>query len=216
MRRVPIFAGLAADQQDAVASFARPTRLARGELLHLAGDDVGRLFVVHTGSVKLVRVAPSGRERLLRLAEPGDVVGEHSFLTGEAPEYYAEATEDAQLCVFRHADLAGLVAEFPAIALEMMRSLSARLADSERLLGLGAADVPARLAAYLLTLPYLPGPGTRVRLPLAKKDVASYLGTTPESLSRALTRLQQSGAVTPSGETLTLDVEFLEALADEA
>ena len=216
VRRVPIFSGLSAAQQDAVAGYARPTSLARGELLHVAGDDVGRLFVVHTGSVKLVRATASGRERLIRVAGPGGVVGEHPFLTGERPEYYVEATADARLCVFRHADLAGLVQAYPVIAVEMMRSLSERLADSERLLALGSADVGARIAAYLLGLPTLPGPGTRVRLPLTKKDVASYLGTTPESFSRAFARLQQAGAVTPDGDVLALDAGALEALADEA
>lgn len=232
VRRVPIFSGLDTAQQDSVATLARPTRVPRGELLHVAGDDSGRLFVVHTGSLKLVRTTASGRERLIRVANPGDVVGEHSFLTGEPPEYYAEATTDAQLCVFRHSDLAGLVQAYPAIALEMMRSLSGRLVDSERRLSLETADVGARIASYLLSLPTVAGgnrgagagagahsvagSGPRVRLPLAKKDVASFLGTTPESFSRALAKLQQSGAVTSDGDAFVLDVEALEALEEGA
>ncbi|MDO5495329.1 MAG: Crp/Fnr family transcriptional regulator [bacterium] len=218
VRRVPIFRGLSAHEQDDVASFAHPVRLSRGELLHVAGDDVAQLVVVHTGALKLVHASASGRERLLRVAGPGEVVGEHSFLTGGAPDYYAEAAEETRLCVFAHADLARLVAEFPAIGVEMLRSLSNRLVESERLLALEKADVGARLAAYLLRLPDAASrTGRTVRLPLAKKDIASYLGTTPESLSRALARMQNAGIVSVEGERVTvLREDALEALGEGA
>ena len=218
VRRVPIFNALDGDQQRAVASLAEPVFLAKGEMLHAAGDQVARLFVVHTGRIKLVRSSASGRERLLRVAEPGVVVGEHAFLTGEPPEYFAEAATDARVCVFTHSDLDTLVATYPRIALEMMRSLSDRLTGAEHLLSLERADVGARLADYLLGLPEQGPAGERyVELPLAKKDIASYLGTTPESLSRALARLQGAGAIEVSGEQIRiLSFDSLEALALEA
>lgn len=218
VRRVPIFAGLSTDQQDAVGGYARPVDLARGELLHTAGDPAARLFVVHTGQIKLIRSLASGRERLLRVAEPGDVVGEHAFLTGEPPQYYAEAATAARVCVFTHDDLSSLVGSYPRIATEMMRSLSDRLNSAEHLLSLERADVSARLADYLLNLPEIEArDGRAVLLPLPKKDIASYLGTTPESLSRALARLTRSGSLDVDGELIYLrDPASLERLAAEA
>ena len=86
--------------------------------------------------------------------------------------------------------LSRLVARHPAIGLGMLRSLSERLADAERRLALAAVDVPGRLASHLLDLPGEATPdGWRVTLPWPKKDLASWLATTPESLSRALARL---------------------------
>lgn len=225
--RVPIFRGLDPEQQATVAGYARPTTLRRGELLHSAGDALGRLFVVHTGRVKLVHVWPGGREHLLRVAEPGDYVGERSFLTGEAPDYHAEALTDARLCVFAHADLARLVATYPAIALALVRSLSDRATEAERRVAFTGVEVDARLAQYLLGLlgPSGADPGPRaaphasggsrapvVRLPLSKKDVAAYLGTTPESMSRALARLQKAGLIAADGPRIRL--LDLDGLAD--
>ena len=62
VRRVPIFAGLTAAQQDLVATMARPRILADGELVHGVGEQTGSMFVVHSGAVKVSRLLPSGRK----------------------------------------------------------------------------------------------------------------------------------------------------------
>lgn len=218
VQRVPIFSSLDGEQQLKVASFATPVKLERGDLLYRAGARMGQLFVVHTGQLKLEHITASGRLQLVRVAGPGDVVGEHAFLTGARPEVQAEALTDAQMCVFSHADLAKLIASYPSIASAMLRSLSERVVDAERRLGLGSMDVGVRVASYLLDLPgETTGEGYKVRLPMPKKDLASYLGTTPESFSRALGRLQRSGLVAVDGDVIELlDLDRLDALATGA
>lgn len=215
VRQVPIFARLTPEQQDAVAAFARPVDVGSGSLLHRAGEATRALFVVHQGRLKITYTSPSGHQRLLRVAGPGDVVGEHAFLTGEPPGYEVEALEDARVCAFTSTDLARLVADYPGIAVGMLRSLSERLADVERRLTQTRIDLPARLASFLLSLPTSGGDSISVRLPWPKKDVASYLGTTPESLSRALDRLKKQGAIRVEGPAVELlDPEALELLAE--
>lgn len=217
--RVPIFAGLSADQQQKVAAYARHIELVPGERLYAAGDPVSQLFVVHRGRVRMVRLLAPGREQLIRMAGPADVVGEYPFLTGHPPVAWVFATEPTLLCVFDHAALEPLITAYPAIALRLLRSLAERLGDAERRFAeLAAVDVPTRLADYLLALPARSGPGpVAVRLPMMKKDVASYLGTTPESLSRALHRLQEDGLVEvrEHGRVDLLDRPGLEALVRE-
>ena len=87
----------------------------------------------------------------------------------------------------------------------MLRSLSQRLQGAERRLTQTLGEVPARLAAFLIDLPTVPtGGGVGVRLPWPKKDVASYLGTTPESLSRALDHLQRDGTIRVDGAAIEI------------
>lgn len=216
VRRVPIFAGLTAAQQDLVATMARPRILADGELVHGVGEQTGSMFVVHSGAVKVSRLLPSGRKHLLRVVTPGETLGEYALLTGSAPLEEAQAVDSARLCVFVHEDLTALIQQYPDIAQRMLRTLGERLAQTEHQLTLNSQSVEVRIADYLLQQPLLRSPdlaGMRVRLPLNKKDIASLLGTTPESLSRALGRLRSKGAIDIADEVVTiLDPEALELL----
>lgn len=215
---VPLFQGLTHDEQLEVAEVARPTRVERGEAIYGAGSATAQLMVVHTGRVKISRISPEGHEQIVRVLGPGEFVGETAFLTGARPDHFATAIEAGSMCVFRHADLGRLIEEHPSVALRMLQGMSRRLEETEqRLAATVSAELPARLAAYLLDLPGRHGPdGLEVELPLAKKDVASLLDTTPESLSRQLRRLSDSGVIVPGrGRRIGLaDVDALATLAD--
>lgn len=195
--RVPIFGGLAAADQESVAGRAVPTRLDKGEVVYRAGQSISQLMVVHSGRIRITRYGPEGQERLIRVLGPGDFIGEAAFLSGERPDHWATAMEPSRLCVFRHDDLAGLVADHPSIGLGILTAVSRRLAETERrLTALTSAEVDVRLADYLLDLPTRRiGGVVRLHLPLPKKDIASLLGTTPETLSRTLTRWAGKGIV---------------------
>lgn len=215
--RVPIFQGLGHEQQVGVAQLAHPRQLARGEQVYAVGEAASQLLVVHTGSVKISRVSVDGFEHVIRVLQPGDFVGESAFLTGRNPDHFATALEAASMCTFRHEDLEQLVRTHPSIVLRMLEAVSRRLGDAEsRLNALLSGDVSSRLADYLLSLRGSPTDGgTAVRLPLAKKDIASLIDTTPESLSRQLRRLRESGVVTGRGarDLVIHDVDALLELA---
>lgn len=216
---VPVFQALSRADQLEVATVATPTQLTGGQIVYAAGSDVSQLLVVHTGRLKITRSSADGQDRVVRVLEPGDFVGEASFLTGVRPDHTVTTLEPASLCVFKHADLAKLVAAHPTIAVRMLQTLSRRLTDTEtRLAAATSTDVSARLAGYLLSLPGHHGDdGLEITLPLAKKDIASLLDTTPESLSRALRRLSDSGMIDQRrGRRIGLsDVDGLALLADD-
>lgn len=215
--RVPIFQGLTRREQIEVAGFARPVVAVKGETVIAPGQSVSRLLVMHAGRLKISHLAPGGQEQILRTAAEGDVVGERTFLTGHRPEHFAVALEDSRMCVFDHRDLSTLLHDYPDIGMRMLRTLSDRLASVERLLAaVTSADVTARIAAYLLDLPADLRDGVpAVRLPLAKKDVAAYLGTTPETLSRSLAALAADGAIELRGrrDVVILDADALDRAA---
>ena len=179
---------------------------------------MSQLMVVHTGQVKIARTSAAGHEQVIRVLGPGDFIGESAFLTGTRPDHAAEALVHTELCVFRHADLGRLVEKHPSIGLRMLQGVSQRLDDTEaRLASVILGNVSSRLADYLLSLPATPGPrgATDVTLPLAKKDIASLLSTTPESLSRQLRKLTDTGVISQQeqGRITITDVTALTALS---
>ena len=217
--RVPVFAGLSANDQQRVAGLARPTRLKAGEVAYSADDELSQLIVLHTGRLKIFRLSADGSEQLIRVLGPGEFTGETSVFTGQRPDDYATALDECQLCVIRHDDLEALIRKHPEIGLRMLATVSERLSDTEhRLNSLTSRDVESRLADYLLGLPSTwRGRVATVTLPLAKKDVASLLDTSPESLSRALKSLAKQGLIViGAGRSVSITQPGrLERLVDE-
>lgn len=215
--RVPIFQGLTREEQLRVAEFVRPVHVAKGETVYSPGQSVSRLLVMHSGQLKVSHAAANGQEQILRTVTDGDVVGERAFLTGHLPNDLVVALEDSRMCVFDHTDLSALLRDYPDVGLRMLRTLSDRLASVERLLAaITSSDVSARIAAYLLDLPGSIRDGVpTVWLPLAKYEIASYLGTTPETLSRRLAALSASGVIELHGrrDVTILDIDGLERVA---
>jgi CRP/FNR family transcriptional regulator len=215
---VPIFAGLPADQQQMVMRLAHSVRVAAGEPVYAPDDQAASLIVVHSGVVKTFRRSAEGAEQMLRVLGPGDFSGETAVLTGRQPQEFAQAVTNAQLCVFSHRDLTELIRRRPDVGLHMLAALGRRLGETEdRLSAVTTRDVSARLASYLLGLPAARHDGMfTVTLPLSKRDIASLLDTTPESLSRGLGRLSDQGLITVAKATVTLlDVDGLRAIAGE-
>lgn len=212
--RVPIFQGLTHDQQLHIAQFVRPLCVEKGEIVYGPGDSVSRLLIMHSGQLKVSLTAANGQEQILRTVTDGDVVGERAFLTGHRPNELVTALEDSQMCAFDHTDLAALLRDYPDISKRILRTLSDRLSSVERLLAaITSSDVSARVAAYLLDLPGSMRDGMpTVRLPIAKQEIAAYLGTTPETLSRRLAALSASGVIELHGrrDVTILDIDALE------
>lgn len=216
---VPVFANLSADDQQRVAQVARPTRLRAGESAYRAGEDLSQLLVLHAGRLKIVRLSADGSEQLVRVLGPGEFTGETSVFSARRPDDDAVALDDCQLCAFRHVDLERLIQRNPGIGLRILAAMSERLAETEsRLHALTSRGVERRLAGYLLGLRGSWRDGALVlTLPLAKKDVASLLDTTPESLSRALRSLADKDLISiGAGRALTVTrPDRLQRLADE-
>lgn len=203
--RVPIFNKLAPADQERVAALAQPVRFIAGELV-ADEHSAPRLLVVHQGRLKTHRLNKDGSEQLLRVLGTGDFTGESGVLTGQPSSKRISALDDGMACSFTHEALIGLLRSRPQVALRMLATVSGQLEHAEdRLAALTSTDVTTRLAAYLLDLPGTTRDGrTVVRLPLAKKDVASLLGTTPESFSRALNRLAQAGLIEVDGPEIAI------------
>lgn len=211
--RVPLFEGLTYEEQLKVAERARPVKLRRGDVIHRPGDNLSQLLVVHRGSVRVSHFTAGGQERLFRVLEPGDFIGEASFVTGARPDNWATVLADVELCSFDHAEFAGLVEQYPDIAVRMLHAMSERLEAAERLIAdLTSAAVATRLARYLIELPTTRADGFPVvRLPYSKKDIASLLGTTPETLSRQLAAFSDAGIIAVQGR----DIQVLDSTALE-
>jgi CRP/FNR family transcriptional regulator, dissimilatory nitrate respiration regulator len=211
---IGLFSGLGPRELAALAGIAEIRTYARGQDIFFAGDPGQGFFSVVSGKVRIYQTSLSGKEHILHVFGPGEVFAEVAVFAGGAYPANAQAMEDGDYLFFPRERFRRLLAEDPDLALNMLGLLSLRLRQFvKKLEDLSLREVPARLAAHLLLL----GAESRKRrlsLDLPKGQLAAYLGTIPETLSRVLRRLADDGLIDVSGNSVEiLDPTRLEVLA---
>ncbi|HHW11351.1 MAG TPA: Crp/Fnr family transcriptional regulator [Firmicutes bacterium] len=198
LERVPIFAGLSREEKLEVAQISSSRSYDKGEMVYQAGDAGGTLFVLYTGKVKLFRLDADGREQVLRVIGPGEFMGELSLFSSLPLTDNALALEDSIMCVLQGERLKELMSKYPSIAFKVMDELSRRLEAAERRIeAISLHTVTRRVAGALLELS---AGKNEIILPMSKRDLASQLGMSQETLSRKLTELENEGLIGLRGQ----------------
>ncbi len=198
--RVPIFNHLPAHALEVIAAKAAMRTYDQGQFIHGAGNPSDKLFIIHRGKVKVYRLSDAGKEHLVRILNPGDFAGELALFSASAHDSYAEAIETSEVCTINQGDLRELLLQYPDISLHILRELSRRLEASEKqTTAIATASTTARLAQYLAAQAEQQA-SLSFSLPMSRKYLASYLGTTPETVSRKLGEFEEAGWIRQSGQ----------------
>ena len=198
--RVPIFNHLPSEALSVIADKANMRTYERGQFIHRAGDPSDKLFILHKGKVKVYRLADSGKEQLMRILNPGDFAGELALFSATDHDSYAEIMQSAEICTIHRADLHELLLQYPDISLHVLAELARRLDTSEKqTAAIATASINARLAHYLADQAEQENAST-FNLPMSRKNLASFMGTTPETVSRRLGEFEEAGWIRQSGQ----------------
>ena len=207
---VPLFAGLPPVALADLAAASRVRRYAAGQVLWSEGDPGDALLVLEEGRVRVSRFTPAGGEAVLAVVEAPAALGELALLDGEPRDATVTAQGPVAVRLVPRSALLALLRREPAAAEGLLRTLAGwvRLANRRQadLLGL---DVPGRLAKWLLgragdDTGERVRPGTTVVLGRTQGELAAELGTTRESLNRALRRFAERGLVAVEGDHVVL------------
>ncbi|WP_186579927.1 Crp/Fnr family transcriptional regulator [Aquibacillus kalidii] len=194
---VPIFNHLEVEQMDEIMKTVQAASFKKGEIIYQAEDPSDSLYIVNQGKIRIYRLSDSGKEQLVRILNPGDFTGEHALFSESMHESYAEAMVDTSVCVIRRLDLQDFLLKYPSISLKILEEFASRLKQSEKQTAQFATEkVETRIALFLAECydQEKSSTGTFI-LPMSKKDLASYLGTTPETISRKLADLEEQGYI---------------------
>ena len=216
LSQVDIFNGLSLQQLDEVARIVSDKEYKKGELVFSDGDEGIGFYIVISGRVKVYKVSPDGKEQIMHIFGPGQPFAEVPVFEGSRYPANAEIIEHSRLFFFPTKDFVKLIHDNPSLAMNMLASLSQRLKQFSHLIeSLSLKEVPGRLASYLLYLSDKNGSTDEFALDIAKSQLASFLGTIPETLSRIFTKMTIKGLVRINGpQIFILDRTGLENLAE--
>ena len=211
---VPIFNHLDLESQAIISTKVRSKSLKKNEFLYRSGDPDDSLYIVHKGQIRITHLSESGKEQLIRLLNPGDFTGEWTIFSDSTYHTnYAQATRNTKVCTISRTDLEELLSRYPMISTEILKTMAVRLQESQnQTASITTQDVNSRIIYYIEGLVDSDsGDEVTVSLPMSRKDLASYLGTTPETLSRRFTHLEENGLIKqlPKNEIYIPSVEEL-------
>ncbi|MBS1841534.1 MAG: Crp/Fnr family transcriptional regulator [Acidobacteria bacterium] len=180
-----------------------------GAVLYLEKQDPRGVFVLCAGEVKLSISSSSGKTLILRIAKPGEILGLMAVLSDTPYEVTAEALHPCQVAFIRRDDFLQLLARHHELCDKVVKQLTALYTGAcEQLRTVGlSASAPEKLARLILewsaTGKKTKG-GTLVKVPLTHQEIAEFLGTTRETVTRTLSDFKTRNLVTLQGSTLTI------------
>lgn len=215
LRRVPIFSALNEDCLQRVASILVEKSYSRKSIVFHEGDHGDSLYTIKSGRIKIAKVAIDGREKTLSILQPGDFFGEMAIFDNMPRSATAEALDsDVRLFALNKKDFERLIHEYPSIALGIMKDLTRRIRQTnQQVEDLAFKDVHGRVSSTLFQLleteEEISGQ-TLTRLRMTHQDLANMVGSSRETVTRALNRLQNEGIISISHQQIQiLDRDYL-------
>lgn len=190
----------------------------RGEHIFEQSTPFRSCFAVRSGAVKTSIITENGEEQVTGFYMPGELVGLDS-MSNETYACNAKALERTSVCEFPVERLEELTSRLPGLQHHFFQLMSQEIQGSHQLsILLSKNTAEERIASLLLSLSSRfqrrRMSGIRFSLPMARNDIANFLGLAVETVSRVFTRFQNQGVISAKGrEVELLDLEALQLIA---
>ena len=218
MRRVPLFADLTDAQLETLIQDFSRRQFRQDEAIFQQGDPGQALYMVESGQVRIYVQDEQGQETSVILCGPGDLFGELALIDGLPRSASAVAMEDTVVLALNHDRFREQMRRYPQMALNLMKALSVRVRYNTQQVGsLTLLDIPGRLAHKLLELAQDHGQvepdGVRINLALTQSDLAGLIGTTRESVNKAMSTFRREGLIlVRQNHIIIMDLDTLRAM----
>jgi CRP/FNR family transcriptional regulator len=193
VKAATFFHGLEHHDSDSLLQIAIFKRFQPGQVIFNRGEPGTGLFVLTEGKVRIYVSGNGAKEQLLRMLMPGDSFGEAGIFLEHGYPSTAQCLDKSSAYYFPGDKIRLIIAENMKLAQNFLGLLALKLADFAHLFeSRTIKEAPARLASFILNHEEVSG---RVKLNFSKGQLASFIGTSPETVSRALTFLKGKNAI---------------------
>lgn len=184
-------------------------RYTAGQVIFGEGSRPAGLYCMHEGRVKITKSGGDGKEQIIRLVRPGDVLGYRALVAGSAHATSAIALTDCSVCLIPKHIISQQLTGNVLFSSALLQLLAANLSDTaERMLHLVYKPVRERLAEALLLLLRTYHPAEVADQPftiaISREDLGALMGTTKETTIRMLSEFKQEGLLATRGSAITI------------
>ncbi len=204
-----LFGDLPAPQLDAFSQIRHFHSYKARQVLFHEGTPALGFHIGCAGRVKVSKADSNGREQIIRIANPGEIIGEEAILEAQPYGATAEALDDCHTAFVKRHEFMAFLHSTQAIGQRFLLHLCRVLIETQgRLARMGLGDARARLAGALLDLSQRYGRpargGTDVDLNLSRAELAAMVGLSPETAMRLLSEFKDDGLVRLDGRRITV------------
>jgi CRP-like cAMP-binding protein len=221
LQKVSIFSGLPAEVLADLAARMRPRPAEAGTVI-VSQEELGdALYVIARGRFKVVLYGETGREIILSVLSSGDFFGEMALLDKQPRSANVVSIEDGEVLALDRDAFQNHLVGHPSTALAILAEMSRRLRHADEVIGnLALLDVYARVARAIRDLALKQGEpvdgGVLIRERPTQQEMAGLIGTSRETVSRALNDFTRRGLLEMNGKQILVRSVFLQKLEEEA
>ncbi len=214
LHSIPLFSQLRESDLVTILQAAVSRSYAKNSIIAFEDDPEDALYVVVSGKVKVVLTGEDGREVILSIRREGDFFGEMSLIADVPRLAHVIAMEDSNLLMLRREHFHRCIADIPQMAIGLLRAMCERMRQADHKIGgLVLLDVPGRVSRVLLEVADQ-NDGVHITKEITHNTIAQMIGSTRETVSRAIRDLAVKQLITVSGRTIAIrDRDVLEHAA---
>ena len=206
---VSLFTGLDDRQLDSIWRLSVEQKFKKNEMILFEDEPDSRLFIIIKGTVKLTRISEEGRECIFSFLGEGDFFGELSLLDDEIRSTNAVAVKSSTIISFQRSDYVKIFRQFPQIILNLLREMTQRLRERDRMIkSMSLQNATGKVACTILRFADDAGDINMGQVEIPRlpphRDIANMVGTSRETISRAINWLTEHGYLQKEGGRLII------------
>ncbi|MFM2224410.1 MAG: hypothetical protein RJA07_612 [Bacteroidota bacterium] len=205
---ISVFCKLEHDNLQEIEEGKEGINFKKGQIIFSEGNKPQGLYCVNSGKIKLVKIGEDGKEQILRLIKPGDMMGYRALLSGDRYNATAIALEDCAVCCIPKQKFMTILKKDTNLSLEMMKLLGNDLKKAEEnITHMAQKPVRERMAEALLFMKETYGfeeDDQTISVTLSREEIANLVGTATETAIRLLSEFKHDGIIELSGKKIKI------------
>ena len=209
LRQINVFSELTEDHFEKIDKISMIRQFPKGKIIFMEGEPGEAFYYIKSGLVKISKLSSDGREHILHILNEGHVFAEVTLFNKTVYPATAEVIEDAEIGKIKNEDLEVLIMENPEMGLKLIKYLNKRLVEAQtKVRNLALYDTYARTAQALIKLSEEYGKSTKTGIELdlniSRQELANMIGTTRETVIRALAAFKKEESIDVNKNTITI------------